>query len=106
MLMYPEPLVAYAILNTTGNATTVRLPESSTGQIGKASWITNTYQILRSDWPEWRPGQPRTMTLALVPRVPQDITLHLSIFLYNTAVSTVQNRWSTVVRLPVRANQW
>jgi hypothetical protein len=104
MLMYPEPMVSYVMLNTTGNATTVRLPESSSGQLGKVSWVTNTYQILRGDWPEWWPGQRRTVALALVPRVPQDITLHLSIFLYNSSVTTVQNRWSTVVRLPVRTD--
>jgi hypothetical protein len=101
MLMYPEHLVSYMMLNASGNATTVRLPGSAEGQLGKVSWVTNSYQILRGDWPEWRPGQRRTVAFALVPRVPQEIALHLSIFLYNTTVTTVQHRWSTVVRVPV-----
>jgi hypothetical protein len=106
MLMYPEHLVSYMMLNTTGNATTVRLPEASGGQLGKASWVTNTYQILRGDWPEWRPGQQRTLAFALVPKVSQEITVHLSIFLYNTLGSAEQHRWSTIVRLPVRPGPW
>jgi hypothetical protein len=106
MLMYPEHLVSYMMLNTSGNATTVRLPEASAGQLGKVSWVANTYQILRGDWPEWRPGQQRTLAFALVPKVSQDITVHLSIFLYNSMGGPEQHRWSQMVRLPVRPGPW
>ena len=106
MLMYPEHLVSYMMLNTTGNATTVRLQDASGGPLGKASWIANSYQILRGDWPEWQPGQQRTLAFALVPKVSQEIAVHLSIFLYNRTGYIEQHRWSQVVRLPVRPGPW
>jgi hypothetical protein len=68
--------------------------------------VANAYQILRGDWQAWQPGQRRTVAVALVPRVPQDLTVHLSIFLYNATVQAQQQRWSTVVRLPVQPGAW
>jgi len=106
LLTYPEHLVSFMALHTAGSDTTVRLPGATTGPAGKASWTSTAYQFIQGRWPAWQPGQHRTAALALVPRLPQDIALHLSIFLYDPTETTVQQRWSTVVRLPVRASPW
>jgi hypothetical protein len=104
MLMYPDAAVSYAMLKATDKETTVRLPGATSGLAGPAAWVANTYHILRGDWPQWRPGQRRNAAWTIVPRVAQDITMHVSIFLYNTAVNAEQQRWSTVVHLPVQTN--
>jgi hypothetical protein len=106
LLTYPEHLVSFMALNTDGRNTIVRLPEATAGPAGKASWTSAAYQFIQDRWPAWQPGQRRTAVLALVPRLPQDIVLHLSIFLYDATETTVQQRWSTVVRLPVRTSPW
>jgi hypothetical protein len=106
LLIYPEPLVSFIALHTSGSETTVRLPSAQSGHMAKASWVTTEYQFLQGSWPVWQPGQQRTAVLALVPRLPQDLALHLSVLLYDSAGSTVQHRWSTVVRIPVRASSW
>jgi hypothetical protein len=62
---------------------------------------SNAYQILQERWDAWQPGQQRTATLALVPRLARDIALHLSVLRYGSDPTMVQSRWSTVVRLPV-----
>jgi hypothetical protein len=104
LLTYPEHLVSFMAVHTAGSDTTVRLPGATAGAVGKASWASTAYQFIQGRWPTWQPGQPRTAVLALVPRLPQDIALHLSIFLYDATETTVQQRWSTMVRLPVRAS--
>jgi len=38
-----------------------------------------------------------------VPRLPQDITLHLSVVFDDTTTSTASQRWSSVVRIPFHA---
>jgi hypothetical protein len=106
LLTYPEHLVSFMAIHAVGSDTTVRLPGATAGQVGKASWTSTAYQFIQGRWPAWQPGQRRTAVLALVPRLPQDIALHLSIFLYDATETTVQQRWSTVVRLPVRASPW
>jgi hypothetical protein len=93
-------------LHTAGHDTIVRLPEATAGSAGNVSGTSTAYQFIQSRWPAWQPGQRRTVVLALVPRLPQDIALHLSIFLYDATETTVQQRWSTMIRLPVRASPW
>jgi hypothetical protein len=105
MLTYPEHLVSFAALHTADNDTMVRLPGASGGQPGQVSWTPTVYQVLWGYWSAWYHGQPRTSVLTLVPRLPQDLTLHLSVFLYDATVTTIQHRWSTVVRLPVYTGQ-
>jgi hypothetical protein len=102
MLTYPEPLVASIELLTAEHETMVRLPEASIGQPGRASPMTTVYQVLRGYWPAWHAGQRRSAVLTLVPRLQQDITMHLNVFLYDATGISVQPGWSTVVRLPMR----
>jgi hypothetical protein len=106
LLTYPEHMVSFMALHTAGSDTTVRLPGTLAGPVGKAAWTSTAYQFLQGRWPTWQPGQRRTAVLALVPHVPQDIALHLSVLLYDATETTVQQRWSTMVRLPVRINPW
>ena len=106
LLTYPEPLVSFIALHTSEHETTARLPSSPTGPPIQAAWSTTAYQFLRSSWPVWQPGERRTAAFALIPRLPQDLALHLSVLVYDAAETTVQQRWSTVVRLPVRVRTW
>jgi hypothetical protein len=97
-LTYPTSSVSLLALHTTAGETTVQLPtqqELPTLQSGHA------YQLLQGRWEAWQPGQQRTAAVALVPRLARDIALHLSVLLYDSARTTVQHRWSTIVRLPV-----
>ena len=41
--------------------------------------------------------------IALVPRLPQDITLHLSVVLDDTVTPALSQRWSSMVRIPFQA---
>lgn len=106
LLTYPEHLVSFMALHAAGSDTTVRLPGALAGPLGKALWTGTAYQFLQGRWPAWQPGQRRTAVLALVPRLPQDIALHLSVLLYDATETSVQQRWSTMVRLSVRTNPW
>jgi hypothetical protein len=102
MLNYPEHLVSFMALHTAGEATTVQLPASNTGPPAPAAPPTAAYQLLWSHWPAWTPGERRTAIIALVPRLPQDMTLHVSVVLDDTAVPAASQRWSSVVRIPFR----
>jgi hypothetical protein len=106
MLTYPEPLVSFVALHTSERQTTVRIPTSQSGQTVQAAWVTSAYRFLQGSWPAWQPGQRRTAVLALVPRLPQDLALHLSVLVYDATETTVRQRWSTVVRLPVHTSTW
>jgi hypothetical protein len=106
MLTYPEPLVSFVALRTSDRQITVRLSSSQSGQMMKALWATTAYRFLRGSWPPWRPRERRSAALALVPRLPQDLILHLSILVYDTAETTVRHRWSTIIRIPVHARTW
>lgn len=106
MVTYPESLVSFIVLRTSEHETTVRLPAASRQQVAKASWVTRTYQFLQGDWSAWQPGERRTAGFILVPRQSRELALHLSILVYDAAVTAVQHRWSTVVRLPVRQETW
>jgi hypothetical protein len=103
MLNYPEHLVSFMALNTNGPETTVQLPASPVGRPATAAPATTAYQLLWSHWPAWAPGERRTAIVALVPRLPQDITLHLSVVLDEVSTPTASQRWSSVVRIPFHA---
>lgn len=103
MLNYPEHLVSFMALHTAGQATTVQLPASHTESLASAAPPTTAYQLLWSHWPVWIPGERRTAVISLVPRLPQDMTLHVSVVLDDTAAPAASQRWSSVVRIPFRA---
>lgn len=102
MLNYPEHLVSFMALHTAGQATTVQLPAVPTGPSAPAVSTTTAYQLLWSHWPAWTPGERRTAMISLVPRLPQDMTLHVSVVLDDTAMPAASQRWSSVVRIPFR----
>ena len=89
MLNYPEHLVSFMVLYTTGHeerdGAVPRLTRGAarpgcTGDYGVST-------LWSGDWPAWAPGERRTAVIALVPRLPQDITLHLSVVLDEVPLS-------------------
>jgi hypothetical protein len=60
------------------------------------------YQLLWSRWSSWAPGEHRTAVVAVVPRVPQDITLHVSVMLEQVTTSAASQQWSMTVRIPLQ----
>lgn len=102
MLNYPERLVSFMAMHTTGQETTVQLPPAQSSLPGPAAPAAAAYQLLWSHWPAWAPGERRTAVIALVPRLPQDITMHVSVVLDEASSATVSQRWSSVVRIPFR----
>ena len=106
ILTYPEPLVSFIALHTSERETTVRIPPAPNRQTVPSTWPATSYQFLQGVWSVWQPGQQRTAVFALIPRQPQDLALHLSVLLYDDTKTTVQHRWSTVVRIPVRPRTW
>jgi hypothetical protein len=101
MLNYPEPLVSFIALHTTGHAPMIQLPASQTGPSVLTTPATTAYQLLWSHWSAWAPGERRTAVIALVPRLPQDISLQLSVVLDEAATPAVPQRWSAMVRIPL-----
>jgi len=102
MLNYPEHLVSFMALHTAGQETMVQLPAAPTGPPAPATPPTAAYQLLWSHWPVWTPGERRMAIISLVPRLPQDMTLHVSVVLDDPAVPAASQRWSSVVRIPFR----
>jgi predicted aspartyl protease len=102
LLHYPEHLVSFMALRTGGQDTPVQFPASNTGPPAAAAPPTTAYQLLWSHWPSWTPGERRTAIISLVPRLPQDMTLHVSVVFEDTAVPAASQRWSSVVRIPFR----
>jgi hypothetical protein len=100
MLNYPEHLVSFMALHTVGQETTVQLPAAQPALPAQATPATTAYQFLWSHWPVWPPGERLTALISLVPRLPQDMTLHVSVMLDDTAVSDASQRWSSVLRIP------
>jgi hypothetical protein len=100
-LTYPEPFLSLLALHTAPDETTVQLPSPSAGTTHPSA----TYRFLQSAWPTWQAGQQRTAVLALIPRLPQDIALHLSVLLYDRDHMALQHRWSTIIRIPVQPAQ-
>jgi hypothetical protein len=99
MLNYPEHLVSFMALHMAGGDTTVQLAAAPAGQPTLTSTASTVYRLLWSHWPTWQPGERRTATVALVPHLPQDIMVHLSVVLH-TSQTTQPQHWSSVVRIP------
>ena len=99
MLNYPEHLVSFMALHMAGGDTTVQLPATQSGPPTLASTAGTVYRLLWSHWPTWQPGERRTATVALVPHLPQDIMVHLSVVLH-TSQTTQPQHWGSVVRIP------
>jgi hypothetical protein len=102
MLNYPEHLVSFIALHTTAHDTVVPLPASQPRQAALTTPSPTAHQVLWRHWPTWAPGERRTAVIALVPLLPQEITLHLSVMLEEPATPAVPQRWSTMVRIPLR----
>ncbi len=103
MVNYPEHLVSFMALYAPGQETLVQLSASHTGPLASVAPATTAYQLLWSHWPVWAPGERRTAVISLVPRLPQDITLHVSVVLDETTTPAASQRWSSVVRIPFHA---
>ncbi len=86
------------VMQTPPDRTTVVLPPPAEAE-GQAE---PTYTFLQNTWPQWRSGQRHTVTLAVVPRVAQDIMLHLSVILYDQTRNTMLQRWSRMVQISVQ----
>ncbi|MDH3598995.1 MAG: lytic transglycosylase domain-containing protein [Candidatus Tectomicrobia bacterium] len=100
-LTYPEPFLSLLALRTTPDDTTVQLPNSP----ARTTHPSTAYRFLQSAWPTWQAGEQRTAVLALIPRLPQDIALHLSVLLYDRDQMALKYRWSTMIRIPVQPAQ-
>lgn len=101
MLYYPAHLVSLAALHSPLGETAVAFPVSPVGQATPAE-ATAAYQLLRTPWSAWQPGERRRAMIALIPRVRQDLMLYLSVVLEPSAQAARPPRWSTVVRIPVQ----
>ncbi len=101
MLYYPAHLVSLASLHSPVGETAVAFPASPTGRAAPAD-ATAAYQLLRTDWSAWRPGEQRRAMIALIPRVHQDLMLYISVVLEPSAPAPRPLRWGTVVRIPVQ----
>src|SRR5262249_23618290 len=100
MVNYPGHLVSFMALHAAGQETIAQIPLANVGSTAPGVAATTTYQLLLSHWPAWAPGERRTAVIALVPRLAQDITFHLSVVFDAAAVP---QRWSSVVRIPFQA---
>jgi hypothetical protein len=100
MLNYPGHLVSFMALHTVGQETTVQLPTAQPALPGQAAPATTAYQFLWSHLPVWPSGERLTALISLVPRLPQDMTLHVSVMLDDTATPDASQRWSSVLRIP------
>jgi hypothetical protein len=101
MLYYPAHLVSLAALHSPVGETAVAFPAPPVGQATPAD-ATAAYQLLRTSWSAWQPGERRRAMLAVIPRVRQDLMLYLSVVLEPSAQAPQPPRWGTVVRIPVQ----
>lgn len=97
-ITYPPALLSMIVMQTSPDRTTVVLPPPAEAGAQTAP----TYTFLQDTWPQWASGQRHTVTLAVVPRVAQDIILHLSVILYDQNRRSMQQRWSRMVQIPVQ----
>ena len=96
---YPPAMLSMIIMQTSPDRTTVALPTPAETEDQAAA---AAYTFLQDTWPQWPSGQRHTVTLAVVPRMAQDVILHLSVILYDPSRQTVQQRWSRMVQIPVQ----
>jgi hypothetical protein len=102
MLYYPAHLVSLAALHSAVGGTAAAFPASEVGRAAPAD-ATAAYQLLRTAWSAWQPGEQRRAMIALIPRVPQDLMLYISVVLEPSApTSRPPRQWGTVVRIPVQ----
>ena len=102
MLNYPDHLVSFMALYTSGQETMVQLPTTASAPPGPVTPAIAAYQLLWSHWPAWAPGERRTAVITLVPRLRQDITMHVSVILDEASNAAPSQRWSSVLRMPFR----
>ncbi len=95
---YPPAHLSLIAMQAFPERTTVALPTPPEMQARTAP----AYTFLQDTWPKWLSGQRHTVTLAVVPRMAQDVMLHLSVILYDLERKTMQQRWSRMVRIPVQ----
>ena len=100
MLNYPAHLVSFMALHTVGQETMVQIPAVPPEPPASAAPATKAYQFLWSHSQAWAPGERLTALIAMVPRLPQDMTLHVSVMLDDTAAPDASQRWSSVLRIP------
>ncbi len=98
---YPPALLSLIALQASPDQTTVYLPEPPE----PASETISSYTVMQDRWPQWPSGQRRSVTVALIPRMAQDVVLHLSVILYDQDHKTMQHRWSRMVRIPVQSHE-
>jgi Transglycosylase SLT domain len=102
MLHYPEHAVSFIGLQADGQGHPAQLAMSRTGSITPAASTASMYQLLWSRWSSWAPGEHRTAVVTVVPRVPQDITLHVSVMLEQVTTPAASQQWSMTVRIPLQ----
>jgi hypothetical protein len=91
-----------AFLQTTAEGeTAVAFPASAVGRAAPAD-ATAAYQLLRTAWSAWQPGEQRRAMMALIPRVAQDLMLYISVVLESSGPARRPQQWGTVVRIPVQ----
>jgi hypothetical protein len=95
---YPPALLSMIVMQTSPDRTTVALPTPDATEEQAAL----AYTFLQHTWPQWPSGQRHTITLAVVPRLVQDVMLHLSVILYDPGRKTIQQHWSQMVQIPVQ----
>jgi hypothetical protein len=103
MLNYPGHLVSFMALHAVGQETIAQFPVADVEPSSPGAPATTTYQLLWSHWPVWAPGERRTAVIALVPRLAQDMTFHVSVVFDDASAPTEPQRWSSVVRIPFQA---
>jgi hypothetical protein len=101
MLYYPAHLVSLAALHSSAGGTAAAFPASAVGRAAPAD-ATAAYQLLRTAWSAWQPGEQRRAMMALIPRVPQDLMLYISVVLEPSGPARRPQQWGTVVRIPVQ----
>jgi hypothetical protein len=101
MLYYPAHLVSLAALRSSAGETAAAFPATAVGQAAPADAMA-AYQLLRTAWSTWQPGEQRRAMIALIPRVPQDLMLYISVVLAPSAPARRPQQWGTVVRIPVQ----
>jgi hypothetical protein len=101
MLYYPAHLVSLAALHSSAGETAAAFPASAVGRAAPAD-ATAAYQLLRTAWSAWQPGEQRRAMMALIPRVQQDLMLYISVVLEPSAPAPRPRQWGTVVRIPVQ----
>jgi hypothetical protein len=101
MLYYPAHLVSLAALHSSVGETAVAFPASAVGRTAPDD-AAAAYQLLRTTWAAWQPGEQRRAMIALIPRVQQDLMLHISVVLAPRTPALRPRQWGTVVRIPVQ----